>query len=65
MDIIEMCLNESQLKRLGMKEEGTYRTSLEVMTGIQPRRTVLYTNPVVRKNFPITMEKVKVMQLMV
>ena len=35
---VQTAINEAPVVRLGKREDGTYRTPLEVMTGIRPRR---------------------------
>lgn len=41
VNIIQKVLNESPLERLGKRDDGTFRTPLEVMTGLKPCRTNL------------------------
>lgn len=40
VDLIQTVLIEAPLKRLGSRDGGTFRTPLEVMTGIKPLRSV-------------------------
>ncbi len=43
MGMIMAALNEALLQRLGKREDGTYRTPLEVMTGLKPARAMLHS----------------------
>lgn len=38
IDVVMRALNEAPLRLLGTRRDGTYRSPLEVMTGIRPRR---------------------------
>lgn len=45
LNIVMISLNTAPLPRLGRRSDGTYRTPLEVMTGIKPVRTYITTAP--------------------
>ncbi len=64
LGIIMTALNEAPLKRLGTRGNGTYRTPLEVMTGIKPARVMLHTTKIGHADFEAqSLEKIKAMQL--
>ena len=44
--MMQTIMNESPLRRLGLRGDGTLRTPLEVMTGIRPTHTMLHTNQI-------------------
>lgn len=62
--MIQSALNKSPLRHLGSLEYGTYRTPLEVMTGIKPVCTMLNTSQVAgEKHKERNLEKVRAWQV--
>lgn len=45
LPVVTSALNEAPLERLGRRADGTPRSPLEVMTGIEPRRAILRVLP--------------------
>ena len=63
--MIQTSLNEAPLARLGTRGDGTYRTPLEVMTGLKPARVMLRTSQIGEAQCEVkNMEKAKAMQML-
>ena len=63
--MIQTSLNEAPLALLGTKGDGTYRTPLEVMTGLTLARVMIQTSPIGEAQCEVkNMEKAKAMQML-
>lgn len=63
--MIMTALNEAPLRRLGSIRDGTYRTPLQVMTGLEPARKVLQTSTISgNAKKAKTLEMTRAMQVM-
>ncbi len=63
--VIQSTLNEAPLERLGPRDEGVHRSPLEVMTGLRPRRDLLYhaiTRPADAEH--MRLERIRAIQLL-
>ena len=65
MGMVQTAMNEAPLRRLGSREDGTFRTPLEVITGIKPTRAMLHTTQVNEEHRTgISIEKIWALQLL-
>ena len=65
MGMVRTAMNEAPLHRLGSREDGTFRTPLEVMKVIKPTRAMLHTTQVDEEHRAgVSIEKILALQLL-
>lgn len=65
MGMVQTTMIEAPLRLLGSREDGTFRTPLEMMTGIKPTRDMLHTTQVDEENrSKVSIEKIRALQLL-
>ena len=63
VNLIQTTLNEAPLKRLGKNKDGSYRSPLQVMTGLTPARYPLRLIPRQEGDQELTLDRVRSLQL--